>query len=199
MKRNFFKLSAIIFSLVVVSCSKESTTPSGGADITGNYRFISLHAKTTTTEQTASGSNVLKTVSTSDYTSQNNSGTVTIDAGKFTSNSIAYSINTVANVTVYDNGISSGTYPIPFQLNIPASSGSATYKRVSADSIYFVSGTLFIDDNLQTARPAGARIKVENDKLTLTSNILETTTSTAQNITVTQTAQATTVVTLQKQ
>jgi hypothetical protein len=199
MKKNFIKLSVIIFSFAVVSCSKEATSPSGGADITGNYKFISLQAKTTTTAQTSSSAGNFRVVSTSDYTTQKNSGSVTISASKFTSNNLAYSVNTIANITLYNQGVVETTYPTPFQLDVPASSGSASYKRVNADSIYFESGSIVMADNTMSSQPSGARIKVENGNLVLTSNVLQTSTTRSQNETITQTAQATTVITLQKQ
>ncbi|MBE7174152.1 MAG: hypothetical protein INR73_26490 [Williamsia sp.] len=185
--------------LALVSCSKDNDGGTAGADITGTYKFVSLQAKTSSTVQSTSGSYIDKTITTSEYTTQNNTGTVIIDATKFTTTNFSYSINTTARSTLYENGVLTDTFSLPFQFTVLASSGTGTYKRVSADSLYFSSGSSLIGGTASASQPGGARIKYENGKLTLYSSAAVSSTSTNQGATVLNTGIVTSVITLQKQ
>lgn len=199
MKQSFTILIAIILSVALISCSKENDSATFGVDITGNYKYISLQAKTNSTVQSVSGSDMNKTVTTSEYTTQNNTGTITIDAGKFTSSNLAYSVNATANSTLYENGVVSGTYSMPFQFTLPSSNGTATYRRISADSIYFESGSILIGGSANASLPGGAKIKIENGNLTLYTTTVQSSTTSNQGETVTSVANVVSVITLQKQ
>lgn len=199
MKQSSVSLTAIILLLAMVSCSKEKNNATAGADITGTYKFISSQAKTNTTVQSISGSHVSKTVTTSDYTTLNNAGTVTIDGNKFIMTNLAYSINSTANAILYEDGVVSGTFSAPIKFTLPPSSGTSTYKKISADSIYFESGSLLTGNATTASQPGGSKIKFENGILTMYGNFLQSSTSTNQGETVTSIGTAATVTTLQKQ
>lgn len=199
MKRSATLVTTSILLIALVSCSKEKNGATAGADITGSYKFTSSQVKTTSTVQSVSGSYIQKTVTTSDYTTQNNTGTVTIDASKFISNNISYTVHTTAKSTLYENGAVSDTFSFPFQFTLPSTSGTSTYKKVGADSIYFQSGSMLIGSSATAAQPAGAKIKFENGKLMLYVNATQSTTSVIQGETVTNIASVVTVTTLQKQ
>ena len=201
MKNFIIKTIVSLFSTASVSCQKEQSGSSGsssGGDIKGSYTFVSLQAKTRSTNESVSGSDISKTITTSEYTSQNNTGTITIDAGSFRSENIGYSVNTLTRSTYYENGVLIDTFSIPVQFTLPGSSGAVTYKQITADSIYLQSGFISMGGTTQIPQPSGAKIKIENGKLILTSNVSQTTTQTAQGERVTVISEGTSVITLQK-
>ena len=197
MKQRVSALALLVFFLSLVSCSKDNTT--AGTDIAGTYKFVSLQAKTTSTVQSVSGADVTKTVTTSDYTTINNSGTVKIDATQFISTNLGYSINSTAKSTIYDNGAVVDTLSFPLQFTVPSTSGTSTYKRAGADSLYFSAGSLLVGGSSSAAQSGGAKIKYENGKLTLYNNTVQATVTRNQGETVTNLASATIITTLQKQ
>lgn len=170
-----------------------------GTDITGTYKFISLQAKTSSTVQSISSSYNARTITTSEYTTINNSGTVTIDANRMISNNLSYSINSMAKSTLYENGVLIDTFSFPFQVTIPSVSGAGTYKRISSDSLYFDSGTVLIGGSASTPQPAGAKIKFENGRLLIYSSTSQSNIITDQGETVVTLATGSVITTLQKQ
>lgn len=199
MKQITVTLATLIFLTALVSCSKDKNNATAGADITGTYKFISLQAKTNSTVESVSGSYITKTVTTSDYTSLNNAGTFKIDAGKFVMSNFSYSINSTAISTVYENGSVFDKFTFPLQVAIPATNGTSAYKRISADSLYFDSGSMFIGGSASTPEPGGAKIKYENGKLTLYGNAVKAAITKNQDETVTNMVSAVSVIVLQKQ
>ena len=192
-------LSSITLLLAMVACSKDKDSATAGMDITGNYKFISLQAKTSSTDQTVTGPSRYKSVTTSEYTSLNSAGTITIDGSKFITKNLSYSINSTAYSTLYENGVLSDTFSLPFQLTIPVTSATGTYKRISADSLYFDSGSALIGGSTGTPQPGGAKIKFENGKLTLFGTATKFSTTLDQGETVISTASIVSVIVLQKQ
>src|SRR5215467_5036572 len=91
------KLSILLtLILFFTSCQKEvnyannnSPANSGGtgntSDIVGDYDFVGLSAHTQSTVTVTELGQEVKTVTVSDYASQNNAGTVTITSGQFIS------------------------------------------------------------------------------------------------------------------
>lgn len=199
MKKITVVLTTVIFLIALVSCSKDKNNAMAGADITGTYKFISLQAKTNSTVESVSGSYITKTVTTSDYTSLNNAGTIKIDASKFVTSNFSYSINSTAISTVYENGSVFDKFTFPFQATIPTTSGTWAYKRISADSLYFDSGSVFIGSSASTPQPGGAKIKYVNGTLTMYGTAIKSTITKNQDETVTNTASVVSVITLQKQ
>jgi hypothetical protein len=171
MKKISFALSAIVVTTFFVSCKKESNSPAVG-DITGEYTFVSMEANTSSTAESSG----MKTVTTSNYTTENNTGTVTIGASTITSSNVSYDINTTLHGTTYLNGTLLGTVDQSYSFAAPATSASATYRLVGADSIYFENGTMFSDGITSSTEPAGARLSVDG-------NILYMLTTVHQNIT----------------
>ena len=199
MKQITSTLTACILLIAMISCSKEESRTTAQGDITGTYKFVSLQAKTSSTAQTMSGSDIIKTVAISDYTTQNNTGTVIIDANKMISTNLAYSINSTVFGTLYENGVVTDTFSSPFQVTLPATSGASPYKKIGADSLYFASGSSLTGAAAAATLPGGAKIKFENGKLMLYGNFAQSTTTTNQGATVTTVATAAIVTTLQKQ
>jgi hypothetical protein len=124
----------------------------------------------TTAEATQSGESD-KSVTTSSYTTENNTGTMTIDASTMTSNNISYTVNTTAKAYMYQNNVLIDSLEVPFNFTAPPSSGSVNYRFVTSDSIYSDQGSLFMNGVTQNTIPSGARIKLENDILYLTQTV----------------------------
>src|SRR5690349_15926965 len=96
--------SAICFAATLfISCQKENSNPST-KDITGTYTFVSMDVTTESSQEYTDASGNQKTVTTSAYTTEDNTGTVTIDATTMTTTNIAYSVNTTIKTDFYMNG-----------------------------------------------------------------------------------------------
>ncbi len=199
MKISVIALSAIIVSFAFVSCHKDTDQPASTNDITGTWKFISIKAKTTNTQEVSDGPDVLKTITSSEYTTEKNSGTLTFDGSKMSTNNLSYSINTISKSSIYENGTLTDTFSLPVQFTAPASSGSATYKKIGADSIYVESGSVLNSGVTPNTQGGGAKLKLENDKLYLIQSGVQSTTETDQGATATSTLQGTFTITLQRQ
>lgn len=201
MKRNFILLTAVVFLFAIVSCQKEienTTITSSVDDITGTWKFISFNAKTVATIEATTGGTTTKTVTTSDYTSEDNQGTVTIDAQNISYDNLSYNIKTIAHGTMYENGVKIDTFSMPIQASIPPSSSKTAYTRVGADSLYFPGGSSLINGVTQTTQQTGAKIKKEQDKLFIIQRVNQTSTDNIQGQVATTNEQAEVTVTLQK-
>ena len=203
MKKNLLLLSVISFSLLLASCQKEvqdTDLPpvTTSSDILGNWTLVSMNVKTEAINEVTAGSDVQKTVTTSDYTTENNAGTVNITATTFNSINFSYSVNTTAKAALYENNVLIDTFLLPVQASVPATSGSAAYTRVNADSIYFQSGSIFAAEAAQRTLPAGASIRLDQDKMYMTQHAEQETTETVQGETVRSIVRALVVVTLKR-
>lgn len=199
-KKIFILPFTAIILLAFVSCQKEvDETPKTQTEITGNWKFIGLEAKTSTALQVTDGSDVLKTITTSEYVSEKNSGIITIDATKLTSKDISYVINSTAKSSIYQNGTLIDTLSFPFQFTNPASSSSANYKKAGNDTLYFESGLLFMGGSVQNTQAGYVKVLLENDKLYLMQAVTQSTTETDQGATTKSVIQGSMKATLQRQ
>ncbi|MCW3117708.1 MAG: hypothetical protein JWM28_1790 [Chitinophagaceae bacterium] len=168
MKKNLYPAFLFCSLLYLVSCKKESSINPVNSNIQGSYTFISLTAITTSTQIVTDGTTTDKTITRSNYTTKDNTGTLTIDASKMTSTGLSYRIDTMATADYYEDNVFIETYEVPFQFTVPTSSSTSEYKWVTSDSVYFASGTVFTDGVTSPSGPSGARIKLEGDKLYVT-------------------------------
>lgn len=198
MKNFTLAFSALIVSIAFISCSKEAEQPAAKTDITGNWKFISMEGKTSTTMQVTDGTDGIKSITTSEYTTQKNTGSLIIDEAKMSANNLSYYINTTAKGTIYQNGTSE-VVSSPFEFTVPSYNATATYKRIGADSIYFNSGSLFADGVTTQTNAGGAKFRIEDGKLYLVQSIMQSTSETDGGVTEASTVQATLLATFQKQ
>jgi hypothetical protein len=209
MQKTFTLLTAI-FSVLLFSCQKEAdlqgistsgetNAGAGAIDLAGTWKFINLHAKTTATNEMLVGTDKLKTVTTSDYTTENNTGTVNFTTQGMNYDNFSYAVNTIARATTYENGALIDTFSLPIQVSIPAMKGQSTFTRVGNDSLYFQGGSSMLGGASQPTEPSGAKIKRELDKLYLLQKVAQTKTTTEQGQTVKLTQEAEIVTTFQKQ
>jgi hypothetical protein len=228
--RNFTQLIAFCsLLLALASCGKEksvdtlSTTPGGssgngngngngsgsgsgggtsnGSEV-GNWKFITMHAITSETIEFSMGSDAIKLVTTSDYTTDNNSGNVKFDGTTMFTNDVAFSVNSTAKTAMYTNGVLLTSQNAPFAATMPATTSTTNYKKIATDSLYFAAGVMSgLDPNGSvTTKPGGYKLKWDGDKMYMTMNYAEITNEddgmgNMQKIT----TKVTTVTTVQKQ
>ena len=202
--------------LLFYSCGKDGSvdttnvTPGGstgngnangsGAEV-GNWKFISFHEVTSQTVEVNTGNDAIKTVTTRDYTSENNAGNIRFDGSAMFFTRVAFTVNTMAQVSYYTNGVFNVTQQVPFTGALPATTSTAYYKKIGADSLYFAVGVvtgLGLNGSVET-KPAGYKLKFDGNKLYLTLAINETTTQTDGGITQKVITNTTNISTLQKQ
>lgn len=212
--------------LLLVSCSKEKSvdtlgyTPgssnntnnssnnnnnnggsSTGSEI-GTWTFINMHATTLSSVEYNTGFSNEKAVTVSDYTTQNNAGTITFDGSKMTATGLAYDVNAIAKTYMYTDNVLDDSLDFPFTANIPSSTASnATYKKVTSDSIYIQSGAFTgMDPNGGTTQgmPSGYRLKWDGDKMYMSMSYTQTSNQVVSGMTQKTTMRITSVTTLQK-
>jgi hypothetical protein len=207
MKKSLLILSLLI-AIITVSCQKEIIDPTvtppvypsggnggagstSGGNIIGTWKFISLSAVTQSTMSYSLGGSTFKSVTNSDYTSINNAGTVTITSTTMSNNGISYDVADTAFATTYIDNASMGTIASPFNLSLPVTNNSITYKQINQDSIYA--------NPTATTLGAGYHLALNGNILTMTTSIVKDTTISASGVAAKQHSTATAVTTLQKQ
>jgi hypothetical protein len=160
-------LSLLTCILILGSCKKDNdTTPTS---IEGTYKIKSLSAKT---NAIVTGSDGEKIVTTSDYTTINNQGTLVFDPSNLTYTGLTYSIDAEAKYYIYlDNELLDSSI-FPLQFTLPSTNGAAPYKLIGADSIYFPQGSVTSGamGNTQTLA-SGGRYSFNGNLLTITQHV----------------------------
>ncbi len=206
MKKVLLLILPVFAIMVLVSCQKALTDPTvtgggttgggtGGADITGTWKYVNIYAVTQSTVQLSFAGTVYKTVTNTDYTTINNTGTIVITSNTFTGTGISYDVNDTAFAISYENNVVVDTIAQPVSFHLPAYNAVAPYKRVNADSIYFTSQAV----GSSTTGGSGARIALSGNILKMTASAVQDTSFLSAGSLVTQHSTATEVTTLQKQ
>jgi hypothetical protein len=155
------------------SCKKDDdNTPGPETGIQGSYDFIDMEANTFVSQATKDGDDTDSLVSTSNYRTTENKGTVTIDGTRFNTIGFSYKIATTIYGAYYLNGEFFDEMSSPIEQTIPASNGTSSYKLIGTDSIYFDKGFVsspVLGENVP-AIPSGSKFKWAGDTLILTSN-----------------------------
>ncbi|MBS1577019.1 MAG: hypothetical protein JST09_17105 [Bacteroidetes bacterium] len=199
MKPSFLVLLLITATVCFISCKKDSSDTPNNQSIVGNYKFVSLTASTISTQIVSDGVTEDKSVTYSNYTTKNNTGTLVIDDKNITSTDLSYSVDTIAKAYFYEDNILIDSTESNFHIDIPASSATSGYTLVSTDSIYMISGSMFFNGSTSSTGPAGVRYKVEGDKLYIYGGNSKTTQQNQSGYIVNQKAEATVIITYQKQ
>lgn len=163
-------LSSLAIIAMLASCKKDKTD-NNTSGIEGTYKFKYLSAQTSST---VTGSYGDKVVTLSDYTTQNNQGTVVFNNTTLSATGLAYSVNSLATYYLYDGPdlIDSSDYPILF--NLPSTSSTAAYKLIGADSIYFPQGSATsaaVSGGNTTTLASGGRYSWNGNELTIKQNV----------------------------
>ncbi|HEV2832657.1 MAG TPA: hypothetical protein VGW31_11825 [Hanamia sp.] len=122
-----------------------------------------LSAKTNATLTASDGE---KLVTVSDYTTINNSGTIVIDSSNFSATGFSYEVNSTARSSFYQDNQFVDSFSSPFNVKIPSSNATSSYKLIGADSIYFQNGGL--SSGISGAN--GGRYTLNGNLLTITQN-----------------------------
>jgi hypothetical protein len=137
---------------LLTSCQKELSfddpvnpgggtgNPGGGGNpnttsILGDYDFMGLRANTYAAVSITLLGETVKAVTTSDYTSQNNTGTVKITASSFVYNAVGYEIHSMANMKSYTNGVMDFEQDFPFDFISPPTTDTYPYTPITSDSL----------------------------------------------------------------
>lgn len=187
-----------IFCLFLISCSKEKSVDSstdgsgsGSNSLLGNWKLVGINVKTKAIVEMEDAGIDIKTITYSDYDTKDNQGTMKITSDKMEMLDWGYSVDDVAIGYYYEDNVLIDSMEFPLVATTPASSSTITYKLIGADSIHYESGAASGQD--------GARYKIENDMLIITSYYSSQTTGSEQGIPYTQTNSAKAVTTLQRQ
>lgn len=181
------KIGLMIFTIIIFAgCQKEladyTTNPSdpgntGGNDSTavnllkGSWNFDSLHLDSKDSSFVNVDTFSTLTVTTLNYTSFGNNGTLIIDDSLFKFNNYTYSISTTGNATIYEDGVFVNNTDFPFVYYVPPANSVANYKLITSDSLYFPEGDFAVADTSTTSKPYGLTFKVDSTSLVFTQKI----------------------------
>jgi hypothetical protein len=209
------KLTPFVFLgcvlLILASCSKEKSvdTLGGGGGTTagstgsekGTWKLINMRGITSSTVEITDGVDVEKSVTISDYITDNNGGTLKFDGSTMTGTGIGYSADFIATAYLYTNGTLEDSLDFPFTGTFPPSNSTATYKKVGADSIYVESGvftSVGSGGNTQSSG-GGYKLKFDGDKMTMTGAVDQSKIELNMGVTQRTVNHAVQILTLQKQ
>jgi hypothetical protein len=197
-KPSYFLLLGILLSSMI-SCKKDSSS-TGSSGIDGNYKFVSLQSQTSSTAQFSDGVSNYNSLTTSNYTTTNNTGTIAIGNNTMTGNGIGYSINSTATTYEYIDNVLFDSLSSPFNVTIPPVSSVSSFKLIGTDSIYFSGGFMSGAGGSNMASvPSGGRYKMVGGTLTLTLNFAKDTVDASSGFPVHQHESGTAIATMQKQ
>lgn len=161
--------------LFVFSCKKSSNSSKPSNAVTGNWKFINMNVQSQTNATVGGG---ITTVTTANYITVSNAGTISFTTDTMTVSGLTYSVDTISTTIGYFNGVPTDTVTLPFSATLPATSAAVGYVLVSSDSLYFPNGG--IAPTGLTSTGSGAHYVVNGDTLVLTSSVTNTTSSQVQ-------------------
>ena len=165
-------LSAFLFCLI--SCKKDNNTNSTGTSgISGTWTFKGMHATTSATAIDNGGGINTKSVTTSDYTTTANGGTVAISGNTMTGTGITYAANIIAFATIYEDDILVDTVSTTIPFTVPATNTSSQFEIIGKDSIHYTGSNPFGSDGSGTPAATGSKFSVSGNILTLTSYVVQ--------------------------
>ena len=193
---------------MLFSCQKEYTldippltnTNNQGTttvNFTGNWKFVNFSASTLAINEMDDAGVKTKTITTSNYTSENNAGTVVFTNQSMNYSNVAYSVNATAIGTIYEDGVFIDSITFPVQLTVPPTTAQVAFTRVGADSLSYPAGTVTIGGTPSNG-PAGSRVRIEGDKLFMTQRFYDSTNSVVQGMKIKEVKTANVVTVFQK-
>jgi hypothetical protein len=208
----FLIVSSIL--LLLIACQKEQSletkgaTPgtggsSGGGGSTngtevGTWKYLYAKQVFNQSVEANAGIGVMKSVSSADFTTINNSGTIKFDGATADVTNLATSIDATMKVSSYLGGTLLSSQDVPITGSLPASSYTTTYKKIGTDSLYFPDGLIDLGGS-GASSANGYKLKWVDDKMTLTEVFDDNTTEVVNGISAKVVEHTVTVITLQKQ
>jgi hypothetical protein len=180
---HFLLILAVVLGLG--SCQKEihsdAVTPPGGgptpADTipnknteVGSWKFMSLQGVVAQTAEFTQAAQSVKAISNSNFTSQNNAGTITFDSVTMTATGVTLTVNTTAKTLVYINGALLDSLQSPLNQTLPAQDASSGYQKIGTDSLNFQNGG-FLDvltGGMLPSAPTGCKLTFEGNTMKMT-------------------------------
>jgi hypothetical protein len=223
--RNSLLLLVAALVFVFVACSKEKSTETGttpgGTNPTdtlpgpgdttgtlpgsntevGTWKFISVQGTGNQTAEFSQLGVAMKAVSTSNFTSKDNGGTVTFDSSKMTATGITMSVHTNATTYVYQGSTILDSLQTPLDQTVSPQSAASDYKKIGADSLNFANGD-FLDlltGGLLPNPPTGCKVAFSGNTMKMTIVYDTVTTQDYQGVPAKVTLHTALVVNLQKQ
>ncbi|MHA4812217.1 hypothetical protein ACX0G9_29245 [Flavitalea flava] len=201
MTKKFTYFCLFLVVLAFASCKKDNSTSNNpNGNLLGDWSLVSMHLKTLATTQYAAGGSTLKTVTASDYTTENNIGYITITADSIKGIGIGYSATINARGANFVNGVFTDSIGQSIPVVVPATNSGSKYQSIGSDSLYMTAGGLLSvpGSAAQPTQGQGYKYTISGSTLTMTTQINQNSSSSQGGILVTLNEQATAVVTLQK-
>lgn len=134
-----------IVATAFTACSKEESAEpdengTASQKLIGTYDFLYLAAHTESDIEVVFPEGTMRTVSTSDYISKENSGTYTFTANEMIAENTNYKIDTTFNTKFYTDGVLDDEVDMPFTFSVADYDATSTYKLVGTDSIFAEGG-----------------------------------------------------------
>ena len=140
-------------------------------------------------------------VTISDYTTTNTGGSISFSGGVATTTNLTYEAIFDAVDSTYMDRQFAGVISAPYDITIPATSGTSRYQQIGSDSLYFPAGgafTMGTTGGTQTT-PTGSRFSINGDTLVMTTRIHQVVTQNVGGVSATQTSDALETAYLKKQ
>jgi hypothetical protein len=216
--RNFLLLLVAAWVFVLVACSKEKSSETGltpgGTNPTdtipkpgdtthtevGTWKFINVQGTGNQTAEFSQAGVPLKAVSNSNFTSQDNGGTVTFDNSQMTATGITLSVHTSPKAYLYTGSLLIDSFPLPIDQTVSPQSATSSYTKIGTDSLNFANGG-FLDlltGGLLPNPPTGCKVAFSGNTMKMTIVYDAVTTQDYQGIPAKVTIHQVLVVTLQK-
>ena len=138
MKRHLL-LGTLAVIVVLASCKKDNNKDNNTSGIEGTFKLKYLTSKTNAITTVTDGE---KAITTSDYTTINNQGTIVFTGSTLSATGLTYTVDTEAKYYLYDGADLIDSSSVPFTFTLPASTSVAQYQLIAADSIYFPQGSM---------------------------------------------------------
>ena len=165
--KKHYTAGILALAILIGSCKKDDSS-ANSSKLQGNYIFKGMTAKTSSTIIAEDGE---KMVTTSEYNTTDNTGTVVWGGSMLSSQGLSYTINSTIKYSEYSGDELIDSFSIPFSYSLPSTNSAATYKLIGADSISFTSGFLTSGTDLSGATdiaPSGGRYSFSDNQLTIT-------------------------------
>ena len=216
--RNFLLLLVAALVFVFVACSKEKSnedgvTPGGTnptdtlpnpsdttKSVVGTWKFINVQGTGNQTAEFTQLGVALKAISNSNFTSQDNSGTVTFDNSTMTATGITLSVHTSPKAYLYQGALLIDSFPLPLDQTVSPQSATSNYTKIGTDSLNFANGG-FLDlltGGLLPNPPTGCKVAFSGNTMKMTIVYDTVTTQDYQGVPAKVTIHQVLVVTLQK-
>ena len=167
-------LSAVIFCFI--ACKKDNSsnnTSTGASALAGTWTFMGMHATTSATAVDNGGGIISKVITTSDYNTTANGGTMAISGNTMTGTGITYSANIVAHATEFEDGIQLDTFSTSIPFTVPPTNSTSGFEVIGKDSIHYTGSNIFGSAGSGTPAATGSKFSISGDILTITSNVVD--------------------------